>query len=142
MSGGLRDALTGHGEECAECRAHAAAVAAVLERSAVPVDAAQLSALAVARVQPQLVAHARVTFWRRLAVVLVVALIPLPLIVAADLWALGWLYAVASAWLPALIATYLVVSYGATVMVLLGSVYAAIPLLLARPLHAPEGATT
>jgi hypothetical protein len=141
MTDGRRDAIGSHGEECAECRADTAAVAAVLERSAPPVDAAQLSALVLARAHAELAARAGAVFWRRLAVVLAVALIPLPVIVAADLWALGWLYALASAWLPAVVATYLVVSYGATVMVLLGSVYAAIPLLLARPLHAPEAAT-
>ena len=140
MTDRLHEALAAHAEECAECRPHAAAVGAALERSAVSVDAAPLSALVLARAHVELLTRARATFWRRLVVVLAVALIPLPLVVAADLWALGWLYALASAWLPAVVATYLVISYGATVMVLLGSVYAAIPLLLARPLRVPEAA--
>jgi len=141
MSEQVHEALAAHAEECAECRPHAAAVSATLARSAASVDAAPLSALVLARVHPELLARARATFWRRLVVVSAVALIPLPLVVVADLWALGWLYALASAWLPAVVATYLVVSYGATVLVLLGSVYAAIPLLLARPLRVPEAET-
>jgi len=141
MTDPMHDAVDRHGAECAECRPHTAAVAAVLDGSRVPIDAAPLSALAVARLRPELEAHARAIFWQRLVVAVIVALIPLPLIIAADLWALGWLYALASAWLPAVVATYLVISYGATVLVLLGSVYAAIPLLLARALPVPEEAT-
>jgi len=91
------DALDSHGEECGECRVHLPAVAAVLQRKTVPVDAAQLSALVLIRAHAELEARAGTVFWQRLAVVLAVALIPLPLIVAADLWALGWLYEVASA---------------------------------------------
>jgi hypothetical protein len=139
MSAPPPDAIAVHGTECAECAASVSAVGAALARAAAPPDAARLSALALARVRPELEARARAVFWRRLVRALAAALLPLPFIVAADLWALGSLYAVASAWLPSALATYLVVSYGATVLVLLGSVYAAIPLLLARPLQ-PAGA--
>jgi|SRR4051812_19931459 hypothetical protein len=141
MSDVRHDALSAHGEECGECGAQASAVAALLACSTAPVDAARLSRLVLARSHTELEARARAVFWQRLIVVLIVALIPLPLVVAADLWALGWVYALASAWLPAIVATYLVISYGATVIVLLGSVYAAIPLLLAWPVRASEPVT-
>ncbi len=79
-------------------------------------------------------------FWRRLVRALAAALLPLPLVIAADLWLLGWLYALFATWLPSGLAVYLVASYAATLLVLIGSAYAAIPLLLARPVLEPDPA--
>lgn len=130
------DAITAHAGECAECRSGAPLAIAALGRGALPLDVARLSALALRSARPALARRARIAYWRHLATALGVALLPLPLVVIADLWALGSLYALASAWLPAVVATYLVASYGATILVLIGSVYAIIPLLLARRLPA------
>jgi hypothetical protein len=71
---------------------------------------------------------------------LAAALVPLPLVVGIDLWLLGWLYALVAAWLPTSVALYVVISYAATLLVLIGSTYAAIPLLLARPVPEPDAA--
>jgi len=62
------------------------------------------------------------------------------LLLAADWWVLGRLYVVAAAWLPSAVAAYLVLSYAASLVVLIGGVYAAIPLLLAPPAAARDAA--
>jgi hypothetical protein len=45
-----------------------------------------------------------------------------------------------AAWVPASVALYVVLSYGAWLLVAIASVYAAIPLLLARLLPQPDTA--
>lgn len=133
MSGERRDALSEHAGECAECAAaDLAALRGRLEAGAPAVDVARLSRLAMARVAPELQARTRAVFWRRLARTLAAALVPLPVIAAVDVFALGWLYDLASTWLPNAVAGYLVVSYAASLLLLIGAAYAAIPLLLAR----------
>lgn len=133
--------LAEHARACDDCRADAppiAPLAALLDGASVEVDAAHLSRLAFAAVVPELRARAEAAFWRRLRTVLAIALLPLPLVIAADVFVLGWFYQVIAAWLPATLALYLVVSYGAWLLVAIGSAYAAIPLLLARGLPGPE----
>jgi len=133
--------LDAHARECDDCRADAPPLAALttrLDADPLEPDGARLSAAALARVLPELQAHAQAAFWRRLVRVLAVALLPLPLVLAADLWLLGWLYELAAAWLPSALALYLVGSYAVSALVLIGAVYAAIPLLIARPLPAPD----
>jgi hypothetical protein len=125
-----------HARECDECRAAAPPLGEIAARLAVAapvIDAESWAQGVLARVRPELAARARAVFWRRLLRVLIAALIPLPLVVAADVWWLGRIYDVASAWLPAGLAVDLVLSYAATLLALLGSAYAAIPLLLAAP---------
>jgi hypothetical protein len=132
------DALVVHARECDECRAVAPPlddVAARLAADTPVIDAESWSRGVLARVRPELTARARAVFWRRLLRVLTAALIPLPLVLAADLWWLGRIYDVASVWLPAGLAADLVLSYAATLLALLGSAYAAIPLLLAAPVR-------
>lgn len=135
--------LAEHARACDDCRADAPPVeqlAALLDGAGADVDAAQLSRLAFAAVAPELRARAQAAFWRRLRTVLAAALLPLPLVIAADVLVLGWFYRVIAAWLPASLALYVVVSYGAWLLVAIGSAYAAIPLLLARGLPAPAPA--
>jgi hypothetical protein len=135
--------LAAHARECDDCGAAApplAELAARLDADALEIDAARLSAAALALVLPELQAYAQAAFWRRLVRALAVALLPLPLVLAADLWLLGWLYDLAAAWLPSGIALYLVASYAVSALVVIGAAYAAIPLLIARPLRAPEAA--
>lgn len=133
--------LAVHVRECEDCRTTpppVAALAARLDTSSVQIDAQRLSRLALARVAPALQTRAEAAFWRRLVRTLAAALLPLPLLLAADWWLLGRLYDVAAAWLPSAVAAYFVFSYAASLLVLLGSVYAAIPLLLARPVPEPN----
>ena len=102
--------LTEHERECEECRAAALPIAELSEllgRGAAPVDPRPLSALALARVAPALQGRAQAVFWRRLVRALSAALLPLPLLIAADWWLLGRLYDVAAAWLPSAVAAYL-----------------------------------
>ncbi|MFN8641115.1 MAG: hypothetical protein U0802_05435 [Candidatus Binatia bacterium] len=96
----------------------------------VSVDAAPLSARALAAARPELAARAE--FWPRLARVLGVSLLPLPALVAANVALVTWLYGVAASWLPDGIALYLAISYAVAALVGLGLAYASIPLLLAR----------
>ena len=137
------NALAAHARECDDCRASTpplAELSAMLDANRVDVDAAALSRLALAHVAPELRARVTVAFWRRLVPALVAALLPLPLILAADVWLLGRLYELAAAWLPSSVAAYIVISYAASALVVVGAAYAAIPLLLARPIAEREAA--
>jgi hypothetical protein len=134
------DAVTAHGRDCGSCAAHVAGVRALLDGAAVPPMPSAWATRVVAAARPVLERRAEALFWRQLARVLVAALLPLPAIVLADLWMLGRAYALIAAWLPASIAAYFVLSYAATLVVLLSGVYAAIPLLLARPARAAAAA--
>jgi hypothetical protein len=141
MTDRLDNALRAHVAECEDCRADAARVgqlAARLDANGVDIDASRLSCLALAAAAPELQARAQAAFWRRLVRALAAALVPLPLVVAADVWWLGRVYDVAAAWVPASLAADFVLSYAVSLLVLIGSAYAAIPLLLARPIRAPE----
>jgi hypothetical protein len=135
--------LTEHGRECEDCRAAALPIAelsALLDQGGLAIDPRPLSELTLARVAPALQARAQALFWRRLARALTAALLPLPLLLAADWWLLGRLYVVVAAWLPSAVAAYLVLSYAASLVVLISGVYAAIPLLLAPPVTERHGA--
>jgi hypothetical protein len=135
------NALDEHARECGECSEAAmptAALSALLDSDAVSIDAERLSRLAFARVAPALQERAGALFWRRLTRVLVAALVPLPLVIGIDVWMLGRLYEAVAAWLPVSVAVYLVACYGASLLVLISGTYAAIPLLLARPIVGPE----
>ncbi len=115
-----------------EAEAVPADVAAALDALPGAADPAALSAQVLACVSPLLAARARAAFWRRLATVFGLSLVPLPVVVAVDVVLVLWLYDVASTWLPSGLALYLVGSYAFGAAVLLGLAYASIPLLLAR----------
>jgi len=141
MSERSDDALRAHVRECDECRGAAVpidALADVLGTNIVEVDAPRLSQLAVARVVPELHARAQQVFWRRVARALGIGLVPLPLLLAADLWALSRLYALAAAWMPFSLAADFVLTYAISLLALFGSAYAVIPLLLAHPVREPD----
>lgn len=128
--------LAAHERDCADCRSAALPIAELtelLDRSAAGIDPRPLSALALARVVPALQERAQAAFWRQLARALTAALLPLPLLIAADWWLLGHAYDVVAVWLPSVVAAYLVFSYAASLVVMIGGAYAAIPLLLAQP---------
>jgi predicted anti-sigma-YlaC factor YlaD len=144
MTGRPDDALGEHARECEACRADAPPLAqlrALLAAGDAAPDAGRLSDLARARLGPELQRRAQAVFWRRFARVLGIALLPLPVVLAADVWLLGWLYQVAAAWLPSTLAVYIVCSYAASALAAIGVTYAAIPLLIARPVHAHEFAS-
>jgi hypothetical protein len=111
-------------------------LAAALAGARVTIDAAPLSQRALAAARPELAARA--AFWPRLARVLGVSLAPLPLLVAANVAMVTWLYGAAATWLPSGVALYLAASYAVAALVGLGLTYASIPLLLAR--RPPDGA--
>jgi len=143
MSRPSEDALALHARECEACHADAPPLAqlhALLAAGAVEPDATRLSERTVTRLLPELQRRAQAVFWRRFLRVLAAALLPLPVVLAADVWLLGWLYQLAAAWLPPSLATYIVVSYAVSALAVIGVTYASIPLLIARPIQAREPA--
>ena len=84
------------------------------------------------RVQPEMARLASAAFWRGVVRGVVLALLPLPLVLAYDAYVLRLAYELISALLPSAIALYLVASYAAFVLLLCAATYAAIPLLVAR----------
>ena len=77
--------------------------------------------------------HASTRAWLR---PLVVALLPLPLVVAADVTIVRTLYTILSAMLPAVLSLYLVVQYALVLVLLVGLAYAAVPILAERQARA------
>ena len=127
--------LAAHVEECAECQGTPPAVdriAAHLNTGAVDLDAAALSARTLARVRIELHSLSQWVWWRRVGVVLVSALLPLPLVIAYDAYVLNAIYAAVSAVLPPTIAEYVVGSYAAFLVLLFALTYAAVPILVPR----------
>ena len=123
MTDRAHNPLADHCSACEDCRGAALPVAelsAVLDRGALTIEPARLSAHALAGVVPLLHARAQAAFWRQLVRALAAALLPLPLLVVADWWLLGRVYDVAAAWLPSAVAAYLVLSYAASLVVLVG----------------------
>lgn len=113
-------------------------LAAALAAGRVTIDAEALSARALAAAAPLLAARA--AFWPRLARVLGLSLVPLPLLLAANAVLVVWLHGLAAAWLGDGVALYLAASYALAALVGLGLAYAAIPLLLARRSPADDDA--
>jgi hypothetical protein len=135
------NALRAHARECDECRGAAVPIDELADRlgaGTTEIDVARLSQLTLARVAPELHARAQQVFWRRVARALGIGLVPLPLLLAADLWALGRLYAVAVDWMPFGLAVDFVLTYAISLLALFGSAYAVIPLLLAHQVREPD----
>jgi len=107
-------------------------LAALLDAVQVQVDAATLSRRTLARLGPELGRFAQAASWRRVWVGVLLALLPLPAVVAYDAYFLRVVYAVVSVLLPAAFAAYLVLSYAAFLVLLFALTYAAIPLLVVR----------
>ena len=135
-----RGTLAAHVDGCELCRADPPPlerIAAVLEASAVPIDAPTLSLRTLARLQPALAHRASAVLWCKAVAAVLLALVPLPAVLAYDAYLLHAAYAVVSALLPAAFAMYLIATYAAFLVLLFAGTYAAIPLLLARG-HAPR----
>lgn len=128
-------ALAAHVAQCDECRAAPpplARLGALLAADTVAIDTAALSRRTLVRLQPELMRLAAPAWWRRVAVAVFLALLPLPVVLAYDAYLLRLLYGVVSALLPPMLATLLVLSYGAFLVLLFAATYAAIPVVLAR----------
>ncbi len=126
--------LAAHVNECEACRDERppiASISAALSRSATRLDVSRLSARVLARLHPELERLARRAFWRRVAAVLLPALVPLPFVLACDAYLLRLAYGLVSSLLPEAVAAYLVLSYAALLALLFAATYAAIPLLVA-----------
>ena len=124
-----------HRATCPVCRHEAAelgslAAAFAAHRAAAPSPALETRVLAAAR--PVLAARRRHVARRALAAAVAAALLPLPLIVMIDLWALQAIYDGLSRLLPATISFYLVANYAAVLALLGALTYGAIPLLAER----------
>ncbi len=134
----LDDAGRAHVETCVRCGRDAPvvrALAAGLATDPAPDPPAGLAAGVLAAAAPALRANARAATppdWRRVARAIGVALVPLPLILLADVSVLRALHAGLSVLLPATLSGYLVLSYALTMTLLLAASYAAVPLLAGR----------
>ena len=131
---GTRAVLATHVAECAECQRAPLAfdrIAALLDADTVTVDAAALSRRTFLRLQPEVARLAMHALWRKVAVALFLALLPLPVVLAYDAYLLGVAYQLVSALLPATVAGLLIFGYAAFLVLLFATTYAAIPLFLA-----------
>ena len=127
--------LSAHSADCAECKNTPLPldrIAAVFEAAVPAVDAAALSRQTFTRLQPELQRRALAGAWRRIAMGVLLALLPLPLVLVYNAYLLHVVYNLLSSLLPAGIAAYLVLSYGAFLLLLFATTYAAIPLLMAH----------
>ena len=102
----------------------------------VPPPSPDLVPRVLAAAGPLLAAQARRASWRAIVRPLLIALLPLPLILAADVAVAGALYALLSFVLPAALSTYLVVQYALFALLSLALAYAAVPFLVDRQARA------
>jgi hypothetical protein len=145
---GTATVLDAHVAECEDCRATPPPIdriAAILNTSIVAVDATALSCRTLARLQPELARRAGTGLWRKAAAALLLALVPLPIVLAYDAYVLRVAYELASALLPAAVAAFLIFGYAAFLALLFATTYATIPLFLAhrtnagQPVLGPQG---
>jgi hypothetical protein len=138
-----RARLTAHGADCTECPEEPLPLdhlATLLEDATPDVDPATLSRHTFARLQPELQRRATVVGWRRVAVGVLLSLLPLPFVLVYNAYFLRLLYDYLSAVLPAALAAYLVLSYAASLVLLFAATYAAIPVLLVQRRIEPPAA--
>lgn len=124
-----------HLSACAACRELApvfADLAAAFAGHVVSPPAPGLGDRVRAEARPLLAARRRHAARRPLAAALAAALLPLPLIVALDVWALHLIYDGLRRLLPEPLSLYLVVNYAAVLALLGALTYGAIPLLAER----------
>jgi len=143
--GDAEDALAAHARACPDCESSTAPtdrLATILSAFAVHIDVAGLSRRTLQRVQPELQRRARAMFRRQVMTALLLAALPLPAVLAYDTYLLQLAHAFISAVLPAAIATYLIISYAAFLLLLFATTYAAIPLILSRGAPAESSAAS
>lgn len=133
--GRSEDGDEAHLADCPACGGDAAALgalAAAFASHAVPSPAPALGERVRTEAAPLLAARRRHAARRPLAAALAVALLPLPLIVALDAWALHLIYDALRRLLPEPLSFYLVANYAAVLALLGALTYGAIPLLAER----------
>jgi hypothetical protein len=126
--------LVAHAAECDACQAAPLPmnrIAILLDAGDVRLDAAALSARAIVRLRRELRVAGSVS-WRAVALVLLRVVLPLPAVAACDAYVLRMAYALGKTILPGPLVAYVVLSYGALLLLLFGLTYAAVPLLVAR----------
>ena len=126
---------TRHLATCAACGADAAAlrrVASALAAAAAPAAPAALAARVRTAAAPLLARHARAATWRAVARAVAAAIVPLPLVLAIDVYLLRAAYDALRAVLPMALSMYFIVNYTTLLAVLLTLAYGAIPLLAER----------
>ena len=124
-----------HLASCEECRTAAAALGRLtLTLTADPVTPPSpvLRSQILAAATPLLAAKRRHAARHALAAAIAAALLPLPLILMIDVWALGAIYSGLTRLLPPALSFYLVVNYAAVLALLGALTYGAIPLLTER----------
>lgn len=132
---GRRARLTAHLAECDACRETSPPVdriASLLDQVTVDLDHTLLSQRVVAQLQPLLQRRALIATWRRVALGVLLSLVPLVAVLAYDAYFLRTAYDLLSTILPAAFAAYLIASYAAFLVLLFSVTYAAIPVLVAR----------
>lgn len=135
----LGDALRAHVATCAACAADAPLVGALGRMLAADLPAEPppgLHARVAAAAAPLLAARVRRPPHRAVVRAIVAALLPLPLVVLVDAWALRAIYGALTRVLPESLSFYLVVNHAALLALLCGLTYAAIA-LLAEHQHRP-----
>ena len=126
-------AIRDHVRDCDECgELPAIALARALDGAARPQPNPGLAARTAAVCAAELETVRRASFWPRVARSLLPALIPLPLVLAYQAWALGWLHDLLRLLFADGVATWVVGSYAAFLALLFAATYAAIPVLLDR----------
>lgn len=136
LHGDVPPAAAAHLSTCADCAASVADVrriAASLARDLVPPPSPGLSARVLLAAEPVLAARRRAVDWRRIAVAIAAAILPLPLILAVDWWIVTQLRHLLSVVLPDAVSLFLVGNYVVLLALLLTLTYAAVPLLAGRP---------
>ena len=128
--GGTVDAE--HVSACRDCGAAQAAVR-VLALHSVPAPPSRARVLAAAA--PLLARRARYVAWRALGRAVAAALLPLPLILAVDVYLVRAAYGLLHAVLPRALSLYVVFNYAATVTLLLALTYAMIPIVAERQIR-------
>ena len=139
------DALQEHVAECEGCRTDSpdlAALSSLLQSDTVDLDAKLLSLSTLERLRPELAHRAAMVFRRRVAVGLVAALIPLPIVLLFDAYVLRAVFGVVSLLIPTTLAAYLVISYAVFLLLMTALVYASIPVLVERQVGGAAVTTT
>jgi hypothetical protein len=124
-----------HLAACPDCQGAVTVLATLAatfaaDRPAAP--SARLAPRVLAAARPLLATRQRHAARRALATAVAAALLPLPLILMIDVWALQAIYGGLSRFFPPALSLYLVVNYAAVLALLGALTYGAIPLLAER----------
>ncbi len=134
MSSGI-ERLQRHVDECDSCRQEGLPIQQIdtlLGSSRVDIDAASLSRQALSVGQTALQAIVLRRFRRQVAVVVMLALVPLPFVLLYDAVLLRLLHTAASSLLSGTMANYIIFMHASLLLFLFAASYAAIPVLVAR----------